>query len=81
MYRRYNLTYFLLVGVVALGLTLLMVVGEAQARIAFESDRDWDVLKFEIYVMDNDGGNQLCDQRVGKPNSYEESGVCVCALP
>ena len=58
MQRRTNLAPLILVVVVVLGLTLLMVVVEAQARIAFESDRDWAVLKFEIYVMDNDGGNQ-----------------------
>ena len=57
MHRRYNLGRLVLASVV-LGLTPLMIVVEAQARIAFESDRDWDVLRFEIYVMDNDGGNQ-----------------------
>ena len=55
MQRRYNLTHFILAGVIVLPLTLLMVIGEAQARIAFESDRDWN---WEIYVMDNHGGNQ-----------------------
>ena len=55
MYRRYNLTHFLLACVVVLGLTLLMIAVDAQARIAFMSDRD---LHWEIYVMDNDGGNQ-----------------------
>ena len=35
-----------------------MVCVDVQARIAFESDRDWAVLQFEIYVMDADGGNQ-----------------------
>ena len=56
MQRRYNLTHFLLASVVVLGLTLLMVCVDAQAqgRIAFMSDRDWN---WEIYVMDNDGGN------------------------
>ena len=50
--------------VVALGLTLLMVCVDAQARIAFTSNRDGQVhviLRIpapEIYVMDADGGNQ-----------------------
>ena len=56
MQRRCNLAHFLLAGVVVLGLTLLMVCVEAQARIAFVSTRDGN---FEIYVMDADGGNQL----------------------
>ena len=55
MYRRYNLTHLILASVVVLGLTLLMVAVDAQARIAFMSDRDWH---WEIYVMDNNGGNQ-----------------------
>ena len=54
MHRRYNLAHFILASVIVLVLRLLMVVGEAQARIAFMSDRD---LHWEIYVMDNDGGN------------------------
>ena len=54
MQRRYNLTHFLLAVVVVLGPILLMVCVDAQARIAFMSDRDWN---WEIYVMDNDGGN------------------------
>ena len=64
MQRRYNLAHFILAGVVALVLTLLMVCVDAQARIAFMSDRDGHVPKgdvlptFEIYVMDADGGNQ-----------------------
>ena len=55
MQRRYNLTHFLLASVVVLGLTLLMVCVDAQAQIAFVSDRDRNS---EIYVMDADGGNQ-----------------------
>ena len=55
MQRRYNLTHLILASVVVLGLTPLMVAVDAQARIAFMSDRDWH---WEIYVMDNDGGNQ-----------------------
>ena len=55
MQRRYNLGHLVLAGVVALVLTpLLMVNVDAQARIAFTSDRDGNA---EIYVMDDDGGN------------------------
>ena len=54
MQRRHTLTHLIL-AVVVLSLTLLMVVVDAQARIAFMSDRDGN---WEIYVMDNDGGNQ-----------------------
>ena len=55
MQRRYNLAYMILGGVVVLVLTLLMVCVDAQARIAFSSDREGN---WEIYVMDADGGNQ-----------------------
>ena len=55
MQRRYSLAHFLLASVVALSLTPLMVAIDAQARIAFMSDRDGN---WEIYVMDADGGNQ-----------------------
>ena len=55
MQRRYNLTHFLLASVVVLGLTLLMVCVDAQAQIAFVSDRDGNS---EIYVMDANGKNQ-----------------------
>ena len=60
MHKRCNFAHFILASVTVLGLTLLMVVvdAQAQAQIVFESDRDWDVLQFEIYVMDTDGGNQ-----------------------
>jgi len=54
MHRRDNLAHFILAVVVALGLTLLMVCLDAQARIAFVSDRDENA---EIYVMDPDGAN------------------------
>ena len=54
MQRRYSLAHLILAGVVVLGLTPLMVCVDAQARIAFMSDRDWH---WEIYVMDNDGDN------------------------
>ena len=54
MHRRYNLTRLILVSVAVLLLTPLMVCVDAQGRIAFMSDRDWN---WEIYVMDTDGGN------------------------
>ena len=54
MHRRDNLAHFILAVVVALGLTLLMVCLDAQARIAFVSDRDGNA---EIYVIDPDGAN------------------------
>ena len=38
----------------ALGLTMLMVSVDAQAKIAFVSDRDGH--SKEIYVIDDDGG-------------------------
>ena len=46
MQRRYNLAYF----VFALGLTMLIVGVDTQAKIAFVSDRDGH--SKEIYVMD-----------------------------
>ena len=55
MQRRFNLTHFILAGVVVLGLVLLTVDVDAQAQIAFMSDRDGN---WEIYVMDADGDNQ-----------------------
>ena len=64
MQRRYNLAHFLLASVVVLGLTPLMIAVEAQAQIAFMSNRDGHVhaihgwSTYEIYVMDNDGNNQ-----------------------
>ena len=54
MQWRYGIAHFVLASVVTLGLTLLMVVVDAQAQIAFASNRDGDN---EIYVMDPDGGN------------------------
>ena len=54
MQRRYNLAYFILAGVVFLGLMPLMVDVDAHAQIAFVSDRDGND---EIYVMDADGRN------------------------
>ena len=54
MQPKYNLAHFLLAIVVVLGLTLLMVCVDAQAQIAFASQRDGNA---EIYVMEADGGN------------------------
>ena len=53
MQRRYSLTHLILASVIVLGLTPLMVCVDAQAQIAFVSDRDGNL---EIYVMDADGG-------------------------
>ena len=55
MQRRYNLAHLILAGVVVLGLTPLMVDVDAQAQIAFVSERDGN---YEIYVMEADGKNQ-----------------------
>ena len=55
MQRRDNLAHFLLAIVVLLGLTLLMIDVDAQAQIAFASNRDGNP---EIYVMDANGRNQ-----------------------
>ena len=55
MQRRYNLTHLILASVIVLGLTLLMVCVDAQAQIAFVSDRDGNR---EIYVMDVNGKNR-----------------------
>ena len=52
MQWRYNM---ILASIVVLVLTLLMVCVDAQAWIAFVSQRDGNA---EIYVMDADGGNQ-----------------------
>ena len=64
MHRRENLTHFILANVVVLVLTPLMVAVEAQAQIAFSSNRDGHVHAihgwptYEIYVMEVDGNNQ-----------------------
>ena len=55
MRRRYSLGHLILAVVVALSLTSLMVVVDAQAQIAFSSNRDGN---YEIYVMDADERNQ-----------------------
>ena len=54
MHRRHSLTHLIVGIVVVLSLTPLMVAVEAQAQIAFVSNRDGDR---DIYVMDTDGGN------------------------
>ena len=64
MQRRDNLTHFILVGVIAVVLTPLMVAVEAQAQIAFSSNRagpahaihGWPTS--DIYMMDVNGKNQ-----------------------
>ena len=55
MQCRGNLKDIVLAIAVILGLAPLIVAVDAQAQIAFVSDRDGN---FEIYVMDADGGNQ-----------------------
>ena len=54
MHRRHSIAHLILGVVIVLGLTPLMVCVDAQARIAFSSNRDGDN---DIYVMDVDGGN------------------------
>ena len=54
MHRRSNFTHLIFAIVIVLGLTPLMVAVDAQAQIAFVSNRDGDK---DIYVMDTDGGN------------------------
>ena len=65
MHRRHSLTHLILGVVVALSLTPLVIVVDAQGQIAFVSSRDGHIRDdvpgmpaFEIYVMDVDGGNQ-----------------------
>ena len=54
MQCRDNLAYMILASVIVLVLTPLMVVVDAQAQIAFSSERAGNP---EIYVMDTDGSN------------------------
>ena len=58
MDRRYSLAHLILAIVVVMVLTSLLVDVDAQARIAFTSDKKGDFKNYEIYVMDADGGNQ-----------------------
>ena len=53
MQRGYSLAHSILASIVVLVLASLMVCVETQAQIAFMSHRDGN---WEIYVMDNDGG-------------------------
>ena len=54
MQRRYNLAHLILASAIVLVLTLLLVCGDAQAQIAFVSDRTGNP---EIYVMGINGKN------------------------
>ena len=54
MQRRTNFARLILSVVLMLSLTFLIVCVDAQAQIAFSSDRNGD---FEIYVMGVNGGN------------------------
>ena len=54
MHRRHSLAHLILATGVALSLTPLMVVVNAQGQIAFSSNRDGN---YEIYVMDINGDN------------------------
>ena len=59
MQRRDNFAHFILAGVIVLGIVLLMVDVEAQAQIAFTSNRDGRAHvkpTTDIFVMDADGG-------------------------
>ncbi len=62
MQRKYSFVHLVLAGVIVLGLTLLIACVDAQAQIAFISQRDGhfrdDRPTSEIYVMDADGENQ-----------------------
>ena len=55
MQRGFNLIHIILAGVVVLCVTPLMVCVDAEAQIAFVSERDGNS---EIYMMDADGKNQ-----------------------
>ena len=55
MQRRYSLAHFILTSIVTFGVTPLMICVDAQAQIAFTSERDGNR---EIYVMDTNGANQ-----------------------
>ena len=54
MQRRYSLGHLILAGVIVLSFAFLMVDVDAQAQIAFESERDGN---WEIYVMNAEGAN------------------------
>ncbi len=63
MQRRYSLARLTLASILVLGLTPLMAVVDAQAQIAFMSDRDGNP---EIFVMDSNGKNQ--HRLINNPN-------------
>ena len=81
MHRRENLTHLILANVVVLVLTPLMVAVEAQAQIAFMSNRDGHVHAihgwptYEIYVMEVDGNNQR--RLTNNPNNDDTVSLMV----
>ena len=70
MQRRDNLTHFLLASVVILVLTPLMVCVDAQAQIAFSSNRDgnWD-----IYVINPNDAQQMRKLTDNPPAEWDPS--------
>ena len=67
----------MLASVVVMGLTLLMVVVDAQAQIAFASNRDGD---YEIYVMNINGKNLrrlTNNHHLDHSPSWSPDGKCI----
>lgn len=79
MQRRDNFTHLILAGVVVLNLTLLMVGVDAQAWIAFTSEREGNM---EIYVMDDDGRNlrRLTNMMRDSPHGHPMASVSPSCL-